>query len=38
VADGAVIAGCGVLAWCAGRFVVPAGRPELRVSVVEPVD
>ena len=34
----AVIAGCGVLAPCAGPFVVPAGRHELRVSVVEPVD
>ena len=32
----AVIAG--VLAPCAGPFVVPAGRHELRVSVVEPVD
>jgi DHA1 family bicyclomycin/chloramphenicol resistance-like MFS transporter len=33
----AVIGGCGVLAWCAGRFIVPAGAAP-RVSVVEPVD
>jgi DHA1 family bicyclomycin/chloramphenicol resistance-like MFS transporter len=32
-----VIAGCGVLAWCAGRFIVPAGTAP-RVSVAEPVD
>ena len=34
----AVMAGCGVLAWCARRFLVPAGRPEPHVGVVEPVD
>jgi len=34
----AVIGGCGVLGWCAGRFVFPAGGPEPHVSVVEPVD
>jgi hypothetical protein len=32
-----VIAGCGVLAWGAGRFIVPAGT-QPRVSVGEPVD
>jgi hypothetical protein len=32
-----VMAGCGVLAWCAGRFIVPAGT-EPRVNVAEPVD
>jgi DHA1 family bicyclomycin/chloramphenicol resistance-like MFS transporter len=34
----AVVVGvCGVLAWCAGRFIVPAGV-ERHVSVDEPVD
>jgi DHA1 family bicyclomycin/chloramphenicol resistance-like MFS transporter len=32
-----VIAGCGALAWSAGRFIVPAGTPR-RVGVVEPLD
>jgi len=33
----AVIAVCGVLAWCARRFVVPAGSAP-QVSIVEPLD
>jgi MFS transporter, DHA1 family, multidrug resistance protein len=33
----ALIAACGVLAWCAGRIVVPAGAAP-RAGVVEPID
>ena len=33
----AVIGGCGVLAWCARRFIVPAGRAT-SVGVIEPLD
>jgi len=32
-----VIAGCGVLAWSARRFIVPAGSPP-RAGVIEPLD
>ncbi len=33
----AVIGGCGALAWCAGRFIVPADAAP-QVAVVEPLD
>ena len=32
-----VIGGCGVLAWCARRFIVPAGRAP-SAGLVEPLD